>query len=563
MGRSYYTVLGVPATAGQDDIKKAYRKLALKLHPDKNRAPDAEEKFKELGEAYETLSDIGKRQAYDSSLDTETVTPASSTRPAAHAAPGSSSSYPSSGWSTTGPGYDPYSTFHRVFATDPFCDADCDEGVKSFRQARYAQYNAYRGFANPGPSTKQSYSFYTPSSEHSAFTDTGSRGYSSGGEYSSKYEDSGSKYEDLGSKYFDMGSKYDDMGSKYDGMGSKHEDLGGKYEDFSSKYEDLGINFEHLRRNYDDLGNKYGGNADAFNPTSAGDKFDLLEETPTFHSKMRFDEAVRGLPEYKVPRQPRKSDNNTDEDTDTGYSSNEVNSSENEEESSSKVFSSNKVGPQREDDIPVRNSRASYLGGAPSDPHQYSYTSHPADDEVLSPKINFDPTFNPRKYLYPDEVDVDDILNKIRGGGRSDQQESAQSYRSPTDALRCREVEDPADTYFTKVECPVCRKMISKSVIEYHQAACGDLYGATSRVSQPSGAGVSSYGTSSSPTFSSRPSHDYTSPTSYDLPPSYSRYSAEYSGQTTDYSTEYTDCPICGGSFHSDLIERHAATCGE
>ena len=461
MGRSYYSVLGVPATAAQDDIKKAYRRLALKLHPDKNQAPDAEEKFKELGEAYETLSDIGKRQAYDSSLDTETVTPSSSTRSAGAAAP-SSSSYHSSGWSSTGPGYDPYSTFHRVFATDPFCDADCDEGVKSFRQARYAQYNAYRGFANPGPSTKQSYSFYTPSSEHSAFTDMGSGGYSYGGDYSSKYEDLGSKHEDFGSKYEDLGSKYENFGSKYDDSGSKYEGLGGKYEDFSSKYEDLGRNFEHLGRNYDDLGTKYGADADAYNPTPAGDKFDLLDDTPTFHSKMRFDEAVRGLPEYEVPRQPRKSDHITDEDTDTGYSSNDVNSSENEEESHSKVFSSSKVGSQIEDDIPVRNSHASYLSEAPSEPHQYSYSSHPADDEVLSPKINFDPTFNPRKYLYPDEVDVDDILKKIRGGGGGDQQESSHGYRSPTDALRCREVEDPADTYFSKVECPICRKMISK-----------------------------------------------------------------------------------------------------
>ncbi|HEX7037399.1 MAG TPA: DnaJ C-terminal domain-containing protein [Pseudomonadales bacterium] len=63
--RDYYAVLGVDRKASQEEIKKAYRRLARKYHPDVNREPDAEERFKEVGEAYEVLSDPEKRAAYD------------------------------------------------------------------------------------------------------------------------------------------------------------------------------------------------------------------------------------------------------------------------------------------------------------------------------------------------------------------------------------------------------------------------------------------------------------------------------------------------------------------
>ena len=64
--RDFYEVLGVAKTADSKEIKRSYRKLAMKYHPDRNSDdPDAEEKFKEASMAYEVLSDTDKRSAYD------------------------------------------------------------------------------------------------------------------------------------------------------------------------------------------------------------------------------------------------------------------------------------------------------------------------------------------------------------------------------------------------------------------------------------------------------------------------------------------------------------------
>ena len=63
--RDYYEVLGVPRDADTEDIRRAYRKLARENHPDINKDPEAEDRFKEISEAYEVLRDEERRRQYD------------------------------------------------------------------------------------------------------------------------------------------------------------------------------------------------------------------------------------------------------------------------------------------------------------------------------------------------------------------------------------------------------------------------------------------------------------------------------------------------------------------
>ena len=79
MVKDYYQVLNIQKTATDDDVRKAYRTLALQFHPDKNNSPGAEEKFKEISEAYEVLSDTTKRQDYDRATASEAQTNSNAT----------------------------------------------------------------------------------------------------------------------------------------------------------------------------------------------------------------------------------------------------------------------------------------------------------------------------------------------------------------------------------------------------------------------------------------------------------------------------------------------------
>ena len=67
--KDFYAILGVPKTATQAEIKKAYRRLARELHPDTNKDPDAERRFKDANEAHAVLSDSSKRKQYDELRD--------------------------------------------------------------------------------------------------------------------------------------------------------------------------------------------------------------------------------------------------------------------------------------------------------------------------------------------------------------------------------------------------------------------------------------------------------------------------------------------------------------
>lgn len=115
MGKDYYQILGVPKSATDEELKKAYRKMALKYHPDKNKSPGAEEKFKDIAEAYEVLADKDKRAVFDKYGEEGLKAGGGG-----HSA-GGPGMYTFTTSSNGGPNVDPFETFKHFFGNeDPF-----------------------------------------------------------------------------------------------------------------------------------------------------------------------------------------------------------------------------------------------------------------------------------------------------------------------------------------------------------------------------------------------------------------------------------------------------------
>ena len=76
MAADYYALLKIRRDATQDEVKRAYRRLARELHPDVNPDPETQERFKEITQAYEVLSDTDKRRMYDMGMDPFAASPA-------------------------------------------------------------------------------------------------------------------------------------------------------------------------------------------------------------------------------------------------------------------------------------------------------------------------------------------------------------------------------------------------------------------------------------------------------------------------------------------------------
>ena len=149
MGKDYYKILNIQKGASEEDIKKAYRKLALKYHPDKNKEAGAEEKFKEVAEAYEILSDPKKKEIFDKYG--EEGLKMGNGGGGGGGGPGAGFSHgPPGGFAYTWSG-DPNETFRMFFGnSNPFA-AFFDDDEEAGGPGGFGGFpNMFRGFGQPG-----------------------------------------------------------------------------------------------------------------------------------------------------------------------------------------------------------------------------------------------------------------------------------------------------------------------------------------------------------------------------------------------------------------------------
>ncbi|RDD45673.1 DnaJ-like protein subfamily B member 4 [Trichoplax sp. H2] len=144
MGKDYYQILGVQHNATDDEIKKAYRKMALKYHPDKNKDKNAEEIFKDVAEAYEVLSDKEKRGIYDrygeQGLKGHFADASSNDSHGTYSMPHGFKAYTFHG--------DPFQTFSQVFGTGtPFAELFGSTGGTS-RNGHFSMFDNFDGGFN-------------------------------------------------------------------------------------------------------------------------------------------------------------------------------------------------------------------------------------------------------------------------------------------------------------------------------------------------------------------------------------------------------------------------------